>query len=879
MRQGERLHAFWKGCGILFAAILLGLGVAPPQAVAIPNQPVPYIEAIGPVAVAPGGALFTLTVTGSNFTATSQVFFNSTQLTTTFVSSRKLTAAVPATLTAATGTGWITVGTPAPGGGKSNLMFLPVVTAVSSLALLESTNPGSSETWCAVDGDFNGDGKLDVVTSNRGNTSVTMFLGNGDGTFQTGQLINISNTFTGPFAITAGDVNNDGKLDLVVTSLFASSTGGVAVLLGNGDGTFQAASIFTNDLGAAVSIVLADVNGDGNLDVLAGELNTGIEVFLGIGDGTFSAPVIYGASLGQIDALVAADMNADGMLDLVATGGAGVSILLGDGDGSFQTPVTNSSLSSAVGAAVADFDGDGKLDVVVATYAGLGVKFLKGNGDGTLQTAVSVGTGQDRALQMGDFNGDGNLDVVAQNATGSKLDFYLGNGDGTFQAAHSFGTTVGPMFSFAVGNFTTGGGLAVAAADSGTNMLLFQPAVTISPATVDFGSLAAGATSSIQTFTVTNGTAATVNITSISIAETGSNVDFQHGTTTCIGALPTAATCTVDVTFAPIVAGSLSATLQVNDDAPGSPQTAALTGTATAPPAPTADLSLSTLTFAATLSGTPSASQKVTLTNNGAVALAITSIALTGTNPADFTISNDCGASLAATAACTITTTFQPTAGGARAATITLTDNATVTTQTIALTGTGEDFTLAVNTATQTISPGGTATIQVTIAPQGGFVGMVTLACTGAPALSTCTVSPTSFTATGAPTDVTVTLVTQATGQILAPPNSGLRFPASPLLVGLSLRNTLFAVLLAMLLLLVIATPPRDRLAASLHRLGTARVATIVLAAFLVSVCGLAACGGGASSSRGTAKGTYNLTLTATSGTASHSTTITVVVQ
>lgn len=589
--------------------------------------------------------------------------------------------------------------------------------------------------------------------------------------------------------------------------------------------------------------------------------------------------MVYGASLGQINALVAADMNADGMLDLVATGSTGVSVLLGNGDGTFQTPVTNGSLNSAVGLVVADFDGDGFLDVGVSAFGGKGVKFLKGLGDGTSQAAVSIGTGDDRALQVGDFNGDGKLDIVAENRATGALDFYLGNGNGngTFQAKRSFSRDVGTMYSFAVGNFASGGGLGVAAADSGSNMLFFQPAaVSISPATADFGSLAPGATSPIQTFTVTNGTSATINITSISIAETGSNVDFQHGVTTCVGALAAAATCTVDVTFAPIAAGSLSATLQVNDDAPGSPQTAALTGVATATVAPTADLSLSTLTFPATLSGTPSASQTVTLTNNGGAALAITSIAVTGTNPGDFTVSDDCGASLAVSAACTVTTTFQPTAGGARAATVTITDNATVTTQSIALAGTGEDFTLAATTATQTISPGGTATFQVAVTPQGGFTGMVTLACTGAPALSTCTVSPTSFTATGAPTNVTVTLTTQATGQILAPPNSWLRFP--PILLGLSMRAALLGVLLVMLLLLATAAPLRDRLGASLGRLGTARLATIVFAALLVGVCGLAACGG-SSPAQGVAKGSHNLTLTATSGTASHSTTLTVVVQ
>jgi hypothetical protein len=498
-----------------------------------------------------------------------------------------------------------------------------------------------------------------------------------------------------------------------------------------------------------------------------------------------------------------------------------------------------------------------------------------------LQAGVSIGTGEIRALQMGDFNGDGKLDLAAQNNGTQSLDFYLGQGDGTFQAVQSVGTGVGPMFTFAVGSFTTGGGIGVAAADTGSNMLFFQQAaVTISPNIADFGSFAADATSPVHTFTVTNGTLATVNITSISIAEAGSNSDFQHGTTTCVGALAPAASCTVDVTFAAVATGSLSATLQVNDDGPGTPQSAALTGTATVPAAPTADLSLSALTFPATLSGTPSASQSVMVTNNGGVALAITSITLAGANAGDFTQSNDCGASLAASAACTITATFRPTAGGPRAATITLTDNAAVTTQAIALTGAGEDFTVAVTTPAQTISAGATATAQVAVTPIGGFVGVVTLACAGAPALSTCAVSSATFTATSSPTNVTVTLATQSTAHIFAPPSSW-RFPGAPLVLAQFMRVTLLAALLVMLLLLSVAAPLRSRLAASLGELSTARFAKIAFAALLVGICGLAACGGSerATTAGGTARGSYNLTLTATSGTLSHNVTVTVVVQ
>jgi FG-GAP-like repeat/Abnormal spindle-like microcephaly-assoc'd, ASPM-SPD-2-Hydin len=861
-------HAFRRGFGILFVVFLFGFAI-PSRVLAGPGPAsVPFVQAIAPASVAPGGGQFTLTVRGTGFLPRSAVSWGTTMLTTTFVSSVELTASVPAALTATGGTGWITVVTTAPGGGKSNLMFLPVVETVPSLMFTATAYAGAAGSWGAIAGDFNGDGKLDVVTSNRGSTSVTMFLGNGDGTFQAGQVINVAGSFTGPFGLAVGDINNDGHLDLVVTSLFANTSGGVAVLLGKGDGTFQPAVVFTNDHGAASSVALADVNGDGNLDLLAGEDGSGggIEVFIGKGDGTFQNPVVYGASLGGIDQVSVADMNGDGKIDLVVTNESSVSILLGNGNGTFQNPASQ-SIPGSEGLVIADFDGDNKLDVAVTGFPS-GIFFMKGNGDGTLQAPISIGVGTDRALEIGDFNGDGKLDLVAQDAAGNKLDFFVGNGDGTFQAVQSFGNDVGFMFTFAVGNFTSGAGLAVAAADSGSNMLFFQPEVEVSPTSMDFGSVSVGATSAMQTFTVTNATSVTVNITAVTIAETGVSADFQRGATTCIGALAAAGTCTIEVTFAPTVTGPLTASLQVTDDAAGSPQSAALTGTATAPVAATSTLSVSSLTFAATVSGSPSASQMVTLTNNGGVALGITSIVLAGTNPGDFMESNSCGSSLAASANCTITVTLQPTAGGARSATITLTDTAANSPQSIALAGTGEDFTLNVTTPTQTISPGGTANIQVAITPLGGFVGLVTLTCMGAPVGATCNVMPSSFTPTGMVTNVTVSLVTK--GQLFVPPDF------------LSFRRPLgnpwahpFAASALLLLLLMLAFAARGQLASSFGRLGRPRMAVIFFAVILVGLLGLAGCG----SSGGVAPGNHSLTITASSGALSHSSTITVVVK
>jgi hypothetical protein len=242
-----------------------------------------------------------------------------------------------------------------------------------------------------------------------------------------------------------------------VTSLYA---GTVSILLGNGDGTFQPAVSYYAG-GHATSVALGDFNGDGKTDlvvstaVLAGN-NEAVAVLLGNGDGTFQAAVYYPAA--NVPQFVAVgDFNGDGRRDLAVTGLGGVSILLGDGTGAFAAPVfyaTGDGFAAQV--AVGDFDGDGKADLAVA--GGLATNtaaILLGNGDGTFQAAVSyvVGAGP-VAVAIHDFNRDGKAGLAV--AGSGNLSILPGNGDGTFQPPVNF--TVGSYpVSMVAGHFNADG--------------------------------------------------------------------------------------------------------------------------------------------------------------------------------------------------------------------------------------------------------------------------------------------------------------------------------------------------------------------------------------------------------------------------------------
>jgi hypothetical protein len=218
------------------------------------------------------------------------------------------------------------------------------------------------------------------------------------------------------------------------------------------------------------------------------------------------------------------------------------------------------------------------------------------------------------------------------------------------------------------------------------------PGVSLSSSSLSFGSESVGASSTAQTVTLSNPGNAALSISSIGITGTDSS-DFSQ-TNNCGSSVAAGAKCTISATFTPAASGSLTAALSLTDNATGSPQSVTLTGTGTASGSggnsPSVSLSSTSLSFGSEPAGMTSAAQTVTLSNTGSAALSISSVAVGGTNPSEFSeIADTCGSSLAAGSKCTIEATFTPAAANSYRATLSITDNASGSPQAVSLSGTG----------------------------------------------------------------------------------------------------------------------------------------------------------------------------------------------
>ena len=274
----------------------------------------------------------------------------------------------------------------------------------------------------AATADFNGDGEVDLVLTTDIPT-LRILLGNGDGTFQAAPTPPIQQQVG---SVTVADLNDDGRQDLAMAS-FASNA--VVIRLGNGDGTFQAAPDITTDSGGPGSIAAGDFNGDDAQDLAVSTFSNGersVSIYLGAGDGTFSR----GQEIadGNPFAVTAGDFNGDGRPDLAAIDFIfehnRVLILLGQGDGTFEPVAQTSDVGpEASSLTLGDFNGDGRQDVATADGNNDVVSVLIGNGDGTFAAAQNLAPAppapgvlvQPLAIAVGDFNGDGHPDLATAN--------------------------------------------------------------------------------------------------------------------------------------------------------------------------------------------------------------------------------------------------------------------------------------------------------------------------------------------------------------------------------------------------------------------------------------------------------------------------------
>jgi uncharacterized repeat protein (TIGR01451 family) len=769
-------------------------------------------------------------------------------------------------------------------------IFLAVLGSPQSVAAVDfapakSYAVGTSPAAIAV-GDFNGDGKLDIAVANTGSNDVSILLGNGDGTFQPAMNFSAGNS---PSKIAVGDFNGDGKLDLAVLQPGANGVAGsVGILIGNGNGTFQAPK--TLALSATASFMaIADFNGDKKSDLAIGD-STSLEVFIGNGDGTFQAAKQTVLSSNGVG-IVTADFNGDSKPDAAVVTGSGIQILLGNGDGTFSQGVlltAHGILIDYVSAVAADLNHDGKVDLLVNTSvfktccSGLqhdtlttSIDAFFGNGDGSFQSGQVVASeievvfgskpvsgGEIYCPFVGDFNGDGKIDLASQERLFSQtsLGFLLGKGDGSFSLSVSGVGLPGPVASIAqdlnadhlddlifVGTANNINVQLNITPTSGADLGILSS--TVSP-------LPAGVGANV-TFTAHVLNLGPQDATGVSLTDTlPNNVNFLSATATqgscvqskgivacSIGSLTSASDSQVSIVVSPTVAGtitnSMSVTASEPDPIPGN-NNVTQTGTVVA-------MLTLTVTKAGNGSGTVTDNGMNGLINCGNICSASypqgTSVSLSAT-PAGTSVfagwsgactsrdPNNCSINMNSIE--TVTATFSPS----------------------------PDFTMTPAFTALTTQTGKQITDALTLTGKNGFSGQVDVSCavTGPVPMATCGVSPSSVTLGSSPINSTLTITAPTSLVAFAVPVDG------------GDRITAFAAVLPVPTLLL------GGIGLAFRRLRKRPIGIWLMGSLVVLLVVIAGCGGGGTPPPTPKTYTVTVNATSSSGSLQQSATVTVTV-
>lgn len=319
--------------------------------------------------------------------------------------------------------------------------------------------------------DINGDGYADIVATDFKSSSISVLLNDGNGGFAAPVVNVVYGTFHTSTGANVADVNGDGYLDIVTADGNART---VSVLLGDGTAAFGPPTHYVAGPGYTNTVVAVDVDGNGTLDLVSSVGSAGLtSVILNNGVG-FDPAVLYGAGVGRLSDLEAADMDGDGDADVVNVGvdTNTVSILFNDGNGVFGVPSIY-----ATGAmypdqfALADLDGDGDVDIVTGNVNSNDVSVLINEGGGAFATAevYSAGGSFVADVDLVDMNEDGILDVVTSNTTSQNISVLLGDGNGGFGAATTYPANGDTTHQFWVGDLNADGAPDIVSGNFGTD--------------------------------------------------------------------------------------------------------------------------------------------------------------------------------------------------------------------------------------------------------------------------------------------------------------------------------------------------------------------------------------------------------------------------